>query len=253
MSAAPLFDVTVHRSGREEITLRLGGDEPEPAVREAPEPVERERFTDEERVLRLENGDPSEDPTAGRDAPILACARKAEALGINVVDLLNEALVAESAVREAKPVDEEAEKWKHIAAKVLFFAHMLHYKMCADPAEILMNAVTRANRDDYGRLATWYFAAEVRRELERLIREEPTNQQIPNAAKSKEALLARIAEGHGMKYETLRDILARAKKHRPPPWALNMLARATKYRVPLWPLYLFARELRSRGRRPGPP
>jgi hypothetical protein len=159
----------------------------------------------------------------------------------------------ELAAREPEPTDEEAEKWKHIAAEVLFFAHMLHYRMCADPVGILRNAATRATKDDDSRLATWYFAAEVRAELELMIREEPANKQIPNSAKSKEALLRRIAEGRGMKYETLRDSLARAKKHRPPPWALNILARATKYRAPLRLLDVLARKQRGHGRRPGSP
>lgn len=53
----------------------------------------------EERVLRLRNGGAVEDPTAGRDALILACARQAEALGISAVNLLYEAVLAEYGVR----------------------------------------------------------------------------------------------------------------------------------------------------------
>jgi len=69
MSAAALMsDVTVTRSGREEITLRLDEDEPAPAAREeelrrdaGPSvPAERERLLDAAQMVELNGHDPAE-------------------------------------------------------------------------------------------------------------------------------------------------------------------------------------------------
>lgn len=65
MSAAPLFDVTVTHSGREEHVLRLGAEGWKPA----------------------------------REALLLNYVRQAEALGIDVVHVLSDFLLAEDAVR----------------------------------------------------------------------------------------------------------------------------------------------------------
>lgn len=106
------LNVSVVRSGRKEIMLRLGDEEP--AVRaEAPavEPREAQSdgWTDDEDYFGASHapqnralyfGAPEESPIARRDAEILRLARLTEARGINVVAVLCELLMAEDKVRD---------------------------------------------------------------------------------------------------------------------------------------------------------
>ena len=147
--------------------------------------------------------------------------------------------------RDAGPVDE---KWTGIKAEVLTFAWTLYLMMGVDPAEILRAAAERLTKDDKSRLATRLFAEEVRAELERLILEEPM--------KKRAVLLARIAEdledptGRSMKYETLRDILARPKEHRP---AFFHYVRDPEKKLPIWAVIDAAEKAEEEKRRGTPP
>lgn len=135
MSAeAPLFDVTVTRSGREEHVLRLEGEDSAPAEeptaeRDAPEPAPLPlspavtasepavSARDEEEALYskmracLSALDPG---TAEWNATVLRLARRVEALGIGVVNVLNAELIAEHDVlrfeRSGKTLD-----WRRFA------------------------------------------------------------------------------------------------------------------------------------------
>lgn len=59
--------------------------------------TDRPPFTDEEKALYF--GAPEETPSAGRDAAILGLSRQAEEMGISVVNLLSETILAEHDVR----------------------------------------------------------------------------------------------------------------------------------------------------------
>lgn len=94
---APPFNVTVHRDGREDHVLWLGGEAP-PTERSEAHAGRRTIWTDEEKALLF--GRPEDTPAARRDAAIQGLTRQAEALGISVVNLINEALLAEIDVRD---------------------------------------------------------------------------------------------------------------------------------------------------------
>lgn len=97
--------------------------------------------------------------------------------------------------------------WPYDEGRVIFMARFLSW-VGADPMKILADACGRALGDNLSRLQMQLQAVEVRGELEELTRAEPNTK--------KAVLLRRLADARNVKYETLRDILARAKEHPSP-------------------------------------